>query len=66
MPIRQSGAARNNARCKRQREQARQALLPSVGLPYSCYLLPGLLKYLKNSEFESITITSPCALKLAR
>lgn len=30
------------------------------------YLLPGFLKYLKNSEFESITITSPCALKLAR
>ena len=30
------------------------------------YLLPGALKYLKNSEFESITITSPCALKLAR
>ena len=29
-------------------------------------LLPGPLKYLKNSEFESITITSPCALKLAR
>ena len=29
-------------------------------------LLPELLKYLKNSEFESITITSPCALKLAR
>ena len=32
----------------------------------SDHLLPGLRKYLKNSEFESITITSPCALKLAR
>ena len=30
------------------------------------YLLPGFLKYLKNSEFVSITITSPWSLKLAR
>lgn len=39
------------------------AFLLEAALPI---YLPGFLKYLKNSEFVSITITSPWSLKLAR
>lgn len=33
---------------------------------FGAALPPGLRKYLKNSEFESSTITSPWLLKVAR
>jgi len=51
---------------RRPRIKKRRGVRGVFGMLLGDYLLPGFLKYLKYSEFESITITSPCALKLAR